>query len=144
MLAAEMVRVPRDIIPRTVPALRTYIEETIDAGDLLVTDAALKVAGLFTDPPRGAQWRPVLKGVARLAFATLPEALREMYGARTTPARDAAMRATLAAVRLVRPLLPPRYRYIAPYQEFRLGERGMDAPRLLPWSRRRMGIGSEP
>ncbi|MBI3648359.1 MAG: DUF2236 domain-containing protein [Actinobacteria bacterium] len=142
MLVAEMVKVPREIVPATFPALRAYVAETIDRGDLLVTDAARKVAGLFTDPPRDAQWRPVLKAVSRLAFGTLPTELREMYGIRLGPGRRAAMRTAFAATRALRPILPSRYRFIAPYHEFRVRERGPGAPGAVDGARRRAGLES--
>ena len=124
MLAAEMVKIPREIIPPTVPELRAYMADVIDRGDLRVTDSARKVAELFYHPPAEAEWRPVLKGVSRLAFATLPAPLREEFGIRLGPAKRAAMPATFAATRLARPLLPPKVRYIAPYQEWRLRQQG--------------------
>jgi hypothetical protein len=61
----------------------------------------------------------VLRGVSRLAFGTLPPGLREQYGVRLGPAKHAAMRATFAATRMIRPMLPPRVRFIAPYQAWR-------------------------
>ncbi len=128
MLAAEMVMVPRTIIPPTVPALRVSMQGVIDSGILRVTDAARKVADLFQDPPKEAQWRPVLKAVSRLALDTLPREIRDLYGVRFGTAQLLEMRATLAALRAVRPVLPPKYRYIAPYQE---------------WLRRRSGPGSD-
>jgi uncharacterized protein (DUF2236 family) len=118
MLAAEMVRIPRDRIPPTVRELRAHLGDVYRSGILRSTDAALRVAALFHDPPREAQWRAVLKGVSRLAFGTLPPELRRVYGVEVGPARRRAMRATFAATRLLRPLLPPRYRFIAPYQEW--------------------------
>ena len=121
MLAAEMVRIPRERIPPTVPELRAYLRGVYRSGILRSTDAALRVAALFHDPPPEAEWRPVLKGVSRLAFGTLPPELRRLYGVEIGPARRHAMRATFAATRLMRPLLPPRYRFIAPYQEWMHG-----------------------
>src|SRR5205814_6408574 len=59
MLAAEMVQVPREIIPPTVPALRAWLADVEDSGILRVTDAARSVADLFFDPPPDAEWRPV-------------------------------------------------------------------------------------
>ena len=116
MLAAEMVRIPRERIPPTVPELRAYLRDVYASGILRSTDAALRVAALFHDPPREAQWRTVLRGVSRLAFGTLPPEIRRVYGVEIGPARREAMRATFAATRRLRPLLPPRYRFIAPYQ----------------------------
>jgi uncharacterized protein (DUF2236 family) len=140
MLVAEMVKVPRGIIPPTVPALRAYMADVIDRGDLVVTDAARKVADLFYDPPKEAEWRPVLRGVSRLAFATLPPKLREAFGIRMSPAKETAMRATFGATRVVRPLLPPKVRYIAPYQEWRLRQKGIEPPSEVEAARKRAGI----
>ena len=121
MLAAEMVRIPHELIPPTVPELRAYLRDVCRSGILRPTEAALRVAGLFHDPPPEAEWRPVLKGVSRLAFGTLPPELRRVYGVEVGPARRRAMRATFAATRVLRPLLPHRYRFIAPYQEWLRG-----------------------
>jgi uncharacterized protein (DUF2236 family) len=139
MLAAEMLLVPRRSIPPTVPALRAYVREVEASGILRVTEAARRVAAMFDDPPKEAEWRPILKLVSRLAFGTLPETVRPLYGVELTPPRRAAMRATFAAMRAVRPFLPPRYRYIAPYQEWLLRRRGVE-PSLVARARRRAGI----
>jgi uncharacterized protein (DUF2236 family) len=139
MLAAEMVHVPRSIIPPTVPALRAYLRDVESSGILRVTEAAERVAGLFRDPPKDAEWRPVLKAVSRLAFATLPPPLRQAYGFEPTARQRAAMRAGLVTIRALRPLLPPRYRYIGPYQEWRRRERGRGSDELERL-RRRLGI----
>ena len=140
MLAAELLKVPRDIIPPTVPALRAYLQEVYDSGILRATDSARSVADLFRDPPKDAEWRPVLRGVSRLAFGTLPPELRTMFGIAHGPARRAAMRATFAATKAARPLLPPRYRYIAPYNEWRLAQRGVTPSGEVGEARRRAGI----
>jgi uncharacterized protein (DUF2236 family) len=139
MLAAEMVLVPRASIPPTVPALRAYLRDIASSGILRVTDAADRVAELFRDPPKDAEWRPVLKAVSRLAFATLPPSLREAYGVETTPRQRTAMHAGLVAIRAFRPLLPPRYRFIGPYQEWRRRQRGRSSEDLERL-RRRLGV----
>jgi uncharacterized protein (DUF2236 family) len=140
MLSAELVRLPRKRIPPTVAALESYVTDTVRSGDLLVTDAARRVAGLFFDPPRDAQWRPVLKAVARLAFGTLPPDVRDGYGFPFGPARRAQMRAMFAALRTVRPLLPPKHRFIAPYQQWRQRERGREDDGGIESARRSLGI----
>jgi uncharacterized protein (DUF2236 family) len=129
MLAAEMVRIPRGLIPPTVPELHAHLRAVVDSGLLRVSDASRRVAALFHHPPREAEWRPVLKAVSRLAFWTLPPELRRMYGVELGPSRRHAMAAALAATRALRPLLPPRYRFIAPYQAWRAGRGGSDAVR---------------
>ena len=140
MLSADLVRLPRERIPPTVAALESYMTDTVRSGELLVTDAARSVAGLFFDPPRDAQWRPVLKVVARLAFGTLPPELRDGYGFPFGPARRTQVRATLAALRTVRPLLPPKHRFIAPYQHWRQRERGREDDGGTENARRSLGI----
>jgi uncharacterized protein (DUF2236 family) len=136
MLAAEMMLVPRDIIPPSVPALRAWLADFEDRGDLLVTEGARRVYELFLEPPPEAEWRPVLRGVSRLAFGTLPPVVREMYGI----PMSRAMTATFAAIRAGRPLLPPRYRYIAPYQEWLLRRKGVDTGSSVERARRSLGI----
>jgi uncharacterized protein (DUF2236 family) len=138
-LAAELLLVPREIIPDTVEGLRAYLRSVVVSGDLLVTDSARRVARLFEDPPSEAEWRPVLGVVSRLAFATLPPGIRQQYGFELTPSRRAAMRATFAALRALRPALPPRYRYIAPYQDWLARRRGRELG-LTEQARRRAGI----
>ena len=140
MLAAEMMLIPRDEIPPTVPALRAWLADFEDRGDLMVTEGARRVYELFLDPPEDAEWRPILRGVSRLAFGTLSPLLREMYGVPMSPAKRAAMRATFAGIRALRPALPPKYRYIAPYQEWLLRRRGISSASEVERVRRSLGI----
>jgi uncharacterized protein (DUF2236 family) len=140
MLAAEMVRIPREAIPPTVPELRDHLQRVYDSGILHVGASARRVAALFHDPPREAEWRPVLKGVSRLAFGTLPPELHRLYGVELGPVRRSAMVATFAATRALRPMLPARFRFIAPYQEWLLRRRGRRTPGLVDRARRSAGI----
>jgi uncharacterized protein (DUF2236 family) len=140
MLAAELVKVPREIIPPTVSALRAYLDDVYASGITRVTDAALKVADLFYHPPKDAEWRPALRGVSRLAFGTLPPRMREQYGIRLGTAKRAAMAASFPLIRATRPLLPPKYRYIAPYNEWRMRQQGIEPPGDVKDARRRAGI----
>jgi uncharacterized protein (DUF2236 family) len=127
MLAAELVRLPRHLIPPTVRELEEYVADTVRSGELLVTDAARSVAGLFLEPPPDAQWRPVLRLVARLAFGTLPAEIRAGYQLPHRTGERAIRRATFVVMRAGRPLLPARFRYIAPYQSWRRRRR-LDDP----------------
>lgn len=140
MLAAEMMRIPRDRIPRTVRELRAYLREVEASGTLTMTEAARRVARLFHDPPKEAEWRPVLRLVSRLAFGTLPPVVRDLYGVRVDRRRRAAMSTAFAALRLLHPLLPPRYRFIEPYQEWRARVRGRTPSGRVETARRRAGI----
>lgn len=140
MLAAELLLVPRSMIPPTVAELRAWLAGFERRGEFLLTDGARRVADLFLDPPREAEWRPILKLVGRLAFATLPPGVRELYGFRMGRARVAASEATLRAARFIRPLLPPRFRYIAPYAEWLARQRGRAPAGRVDQVRRALGI----
>lgn len=139
-LAAEMMLIPRDMIPPTVADLERWLQGVYDSGILQVTEAAEKVADLFHHPPEEAEWRPILRGVGKLAFGTLPPVLREAYGIELTPLRRAAMASTWPFTRLLHPLLPPKYRYIAPYWEWMLRERGRPVPGQVEAAMRSVGI----
>src|SRR5438067_308922 len=105
-LGAELLGVPRESIPRTVDDLRRYVERVVSSGVLRVTDDALRVADLIRRPPRDVPWQPVLRQVARWAFATLPEPLRSEYGVRWNALERFRLRGSLTTVKLVRPWLP--------------------------------------
>jgi len=117
MIAAELLELPRDRIPPTVPELRGWMREVEDSGILQVTDASLEVAAMFRNPPREAEWRPVLYAVSWWAFGTLPPSIRRQYGVRWNPAKEIGLRGTLRWLRTVRPALPPRFRYIIPARQ---------------------------
>ena len=140
MLAAEMCLVPRDLIPPTVPALRAWMADVEDRGELLVTDNARRVAELFLDPPREAEWRSGARRGLASRVRDLPPLVREMYGIPLGPARRAAMDAAFAVTREVRPLLPAKVRYIAPYERGDAGRRGEVVPDEIARARRSLGI----
>jgi uncharacterized protein (DUF2236 family) len=140
MVSAELLRLPRADIPPTVRELERYVADMARSDELLVTDAARSVGDLFLDPPRDAQWRPVLRLVAGLAFATLPQEIRDAYGVRVDALRAGASRAAFAAVRTVRPLLPHRVRFIAPYQRWQARRRSQDDEERRAAFRRSLGI----
>ena len=116
MVGAELLGLARDRVPPTVAGLRAYIADVVAGDDLQVTGAARRVAALIRTPPAEAEWRPILRAVAWWAFGTLPGRLRTKYGVPWGPGRDAAMRASLAAVRAGRPAIPRRFRWIVPAQ----------------------------
>ncbi len=140
MLAAELCLVPRETIPPTWQGLSAWLADFGDRGELQVTEGARRVLDLFFDPPQEAEWRPVLRGVSRLAYGTLPDGIREMYGVPFGPLKRGAMRASFPAIRAARPLLPPKYRFIAPYTEFLMRQQGIDPGVDLAEARKRVGI----
>jgi uncharacterized protein (DUF2236 family) len=113
MVAAELLRLPRERIPPTVPALGAYLDQVMAGGILRMTDGARRVAGLFTDPPADVPQRPLWRLISFLAFQTLPPPLRDLYGVRTGPGRAALLRASVLGLRVGRPLAPPKLRFVA-------------------------------
>jgi hypothetical protein len=63
-----------------------------------------------------------------------------MYGFPVGPLRQAAVDTTLAATRALRPFLPAKYRYLAPYDEWRRRQRGLPVPDDIERARRSLGI----
>ena len=78
--------------------------------------------------------------MSKLAFATLSPELRAAYGFTLTPAKRVAMGVTLATMKVTRPLLPPRFRYIAPYWEWLLRQQGKEPPGIVDEAMRSVGI----
>jgi uncharacterized protein (DUF2236 family) len=115
--AAELLGLPRTRIPPTVDGLHAYIERVVAGDDLRVTDASFRVAELVRRPPSDAEWRPVLRAVAWWAFGTLPARLRSMYGVRWGPLSEARLRASLGVLKVARPVIPRRFRWILPAQQ---------------------------
>ncbi len=81
---AEIVGVPRELVPASMPALRSYMQSV----DLLqATPAAREAIGIVLEPPRldGATldlWRDL----GQVAAGTLPDWARAMYGFASPPA----------------------------------------------------------
>lgn len=134
MVGAELLGIPRALIPPSVPALRAYIDDVVASGILRVTADTLRVAELIRKPPPGVPWRPVLRQIARWAFATLPGPLRRLYGVRSSPVRTFRLHGQLATVKMVRPALPERYREIFPARVARARLNGDPLP-VLPSKR---------
>jgi len=114
MLTVEPLRLPRERIPPTVEELEAYVDGVIASGILRRTDDAMVVATLVRDPPDGVPRRWLWKLISFLSLHTLPPALRELYGVRHTPLHELGLRTVYWVMRHDRPLMPPRWRFIAP------------------------------
>lgn len=117
MLGAELLGLDRSRIPPTVDELRAYVERVARSGDLVVGPDALRVADLIRRPPPEVPWRPVLRQIARWAFATLPEPLRSDYGVRWNAAAELRLRGSLRTLKAIRPLIPATFREIVPARQ---------------------------
>jgi uncharacterized protein (DUF2236 family) len=119
MTGAELLGLDRSAVPPTVASLRRYVDEVIRSGILRVTEETMRVAALIRHPPPEVPWRPVLRQVSKWAFGTLPPVLRTAYGVAWSPLRQLEQRATLAALKAVRPAVPSYFREIFPAREAR-------------------------
>ena len=141
MLAAEMCLVPRDLIPPTVPALRAWMADVEDRGELLVTDNARRVAQLFLDPPRrGGVAARAHRGLAPRVRGRCRRSCGRCTGSRSgRHARPRSMRPS-PSPRAVRPFLPAKFRYLAPYHAWRRRQKGEVVPDEIARARRSLGI----
>ena len=131
MLAAEMLLLPRELIPPRWQELGELVSGAATSGRLVVSDSALRLADIFRNPPPEAEWRPVLRAVAWWAFATLPEPTRGDFGMHWNGVKEAALRANLGMVKLARPLIPRKFRFIEPYTAWQDGRPYPETPGLL-------------
>jgi len=114
MLGAELLGLPRSKFPPTVADLRSYVDAVVGSGILRVTPDSMRVADLIRHPPREVPWGPVLRQVAWWAFATLPPPVRDLYGMRWSAGKELRLRGSIRTLKLVRPLLPDRFREVLP------------------------------
>ncbi|MDQ5873851.1 MAG: DUF2236 domain-containing protein [Actinomycetota bacterium] len=115
MVGAEMLRLPRSSIPQTVSGLRSYIDDVVASGMLRRTDGSEAVGRLIMDPPPETPQRPLWRLISFWSFGLLPERLRsEVYGYGWNPAQEAALRASLAALKYLRLIAPPHLRFLPP------------------------------
>jgi uncharacterized protein (DUF2236 family) len=114
LLAVEPLRLPRDHVPPTVEGLQAYVDGVIASGVLRRTDGAASVAALVREPPAQVPRRRLWRVVSFLAFASLPAPLRELYDVHHGRLDELRKRALCAGMRLDRPIMPPRLRFIAP------------------------------
>lgn len=113
MVGAEMLRLPRSSIPQTVSGLRSYIADVISSGMLRRTDGSEAVGRLIMDPPPETPQRPLWRLISFWSFGLLPQGLRsEIYGYSWNPVQEAGLRASLAALRRLRLVAPPRLRFL--------------------------------
>lgn len=112
--AAELVGIPRELVPASVTELADYFERT--RRELRVTAAARETAKFLLLPPMPAlvqlatPARVVWTSAAGLAFASLPRWARRLYGLPGLPTTDLGASVTLRSLRLASSVLPTTLR----------------------------------
>jgi uncharacterized protein (DUF2236 family) len=112
--AVAPLRLHRDRVPPTIQGLQAYVDGVVAGGVLRRTDGTASVAALVGDPPAQVPRRRLWRIVSFLAFATLPPPVRALYGVEHGRLDELRLRALCAGMRLDRPIMPPRLRFIAP------------------------------
>jgi len=114
-IAAEMVLVDREIMPKTHEDLKNWVIEKSKEKDYLVlTDVAIDVADIINGGPVPRHIKPIWPFIAFTAFYTLPQEFKNIYGIKETKFKTALLNFNLYFLKYSRPFLPPFFRLIAP------------------------------
>ena len=114
-IAAEMVLVDRQIMPKSHEELKNWVIEKSKEKDYLVlTDVAIDVADIINGGPVPRHIKPIWPFIAFTAFNTLPPEFKKIYGIKETKFKTALLNFNLYLLKYTRPFLPPFFRLIAP------------------------------
>ena len=114
-IAAEMVLVDRQIMPKTHEELKNWVIEKSKEKDYLVlTDVAIGVADIINGGPVPRHIKPIWPFIAFTAFNTLPPEFKYIYGIKETKFKTTLLNFNLYLLKYSRPFLPPFFRLIAP------------------------------
>ena len=114
-IAAEMVLVDRENMPKTHEGLKDWvIEKSREKDYLVLTDVAIDVADIISGGPVPRHIKPIWPFIAFTAFNTLPPEFKNIYGIKETKLKTALLNFNLYLLKYTRPFLPPFFRLIAP------------------------------
>ena len=114
-IAAEMVLVDRQTMPKTHEELKNWVIEKSKEKDYLVlTDVAIDVADIINGGPVPRHIKPIWPFIAFTAFNTLPPEFKNIYGIKDTKFKTVLLNFNLYLLKYTRPFLPPFFRLIAP------------------------------
>ena len=115
MIAAEMVLVDKNLMPKTHEELKNWVIEKSNEKDYLVyTDVAKDVAEIIAGGPVPTHIKPIWPFIAFTAFHTLPPEFKKIYNIKTTTVKKYLLGFNLSLLKFTRPFLPPFFRLIAP------------------------------
>ena len=115
MIAAEMVLVDKNKMPKTHEGLKQWvIDKSREKDYLLHTDVAKDVQDIIAGGPVPTHIKPIWPFIAFTAFHTLPKEFKDIYNIRTTPLKKHILGFNLLFLKFTRPFLPPFFRLIAP------------------------------
>jgi len=114
-IAAEMVLIDKDYLPKTHEELKKWVIEKSKEKDYLIhTDVAQDVANIISGGPVPTHIKPIWPFISFTAFNTLPKEFKEIYGIKDTKLKSILLNFNLYLLKFTRPFLPPFFRLIAP------------------------------
>ena len=114
-LAAEMVLVDKNLMPKTHKELKDWVIEKSRQNDYLVkTDVAMDVYNIIRGGPVPKHIKPIWPFIAFTAFNTLPKEFKDIYGLSSSKIKSIFVSFNLYLLKFTRPFLPPFFRLIAP------------------------------
>ena len=114
-LAAEMVLVDKNLMPKTHKELKDWVIEKSRQNDYLVkTDVAMDVYNIIRGGPVPKHIKPIWPFIAFTAFNTLPKEFKDIYGISSSKIKSIFVSFNLYLLKFTRPFLPPFFRLIAP------------------------------
>ncbi len=115
MIAAELVLIDKNIMPKSHEDLKKWIiEKSRERDYLLLTDVASDVYDIISGGPVPIHIKPIWPFISFTAFNTLTEEFKEIYKIRETKFKKIFLIFNLSLLRFIRPLLPPFFRLIPP------------------------------
>ena len=115
MLAAELVLIDVDKMPKTHEEIKSWVTEKSRKKDyLILTDVAEDVQDIIAGGPVPKHIKPIWPFISFTAFNTLPDEFKQIYGIKTTKFRSAILSFNLLLLKYTRPFLPPFFRLIPP------------------------------
>ena len=115
MIAAEMVLVDKNQMPKTHEGLKQWVIDKSKEKDYLMhTDVAKDVQDIIAGGPVPTHIKPIWPFIAFTAFHTLPKEFKDLYNIKTTPLKRYILSFNLLFLKFTRPFLPPFFRLIAP------------------------------
>ena len=115
MLSAKLVMIDDAKMPKTHKELEKWVIELSRKKDyLLITDVANDVKNIIATGPVPPHIKPIWPFISFMAFQTLPEEFRNIYGIRQKKWHKKVVNMNLLLLRITRPFLPPFFRLIPP------------------------------
>ncbi len=115
MLSAKLVLIDENKMPQTHKELENWvIDLTRRKQFLLITDVANDVKSIIQTGPVPRHIKPIWPFISFMAFHTLPEEFRNLYGVNQKKWHKKIVNINLSILRITRPFLPPFFRLIPP------------------------------